>query len=488
MSVFGIASFWFGSAIFLLSQASKFFELSGDATIPVPVSANRPRLLARDFASPIAFNFMLLLFIGMSFVIYALLCTTTPTVFQGLIKISGGSVDDRLLSPTNLPLYIAGALIGLTQPIPGLEKITSTQKDLFHYWIGVPDRVRYTSDYFYTQLILKRGKKGNPNCIIDTLLSDAFRANLANKIDFLYYKKKLEDAELDRNTELDQIKEGSEREKKSVLRYLVFCVCLAAVKQGGGKNLIFVAKELGVGMPPVRTGRISAAVLSFMLLAIVLWLLIPLIKPLVDAAGLSAVPDFWPGDLSGTSSLIAVHVAPIFLSALAADLFASHRFSVGAIEPRIDVKEIFHSSASLLIGIIICIVLFDTVQALFDRGFFNADVQVPAGDFIAKRIPLFIAHAVISAGVAFFIIAYKVRAPGQKSETLFWCFCLTAFTSLLALCLGYARVKLLFRLSDAGADLIFLTVILNTAAAMSAFSVFALGGRESNTPAGCQAA
>lgn len=221
------------------------------------------------------------------------------------------------------PLYIAAILVGLTQPIPGLENLTNLQKDFFHYWIGVPEKVLTLSEHFITQILSRSNSKEELNREINELLNDEWIEKLGRFADTLYYRIQLGNIQIENDSDIKEVLSGSIREKRIVIESVVLSAAIASARNGGGKVLSQLAGILRVEMPspPHAPWGIGGGILMFLFVLTGVWFLVLLIDYHVDVilgpVNLDLGPrkyDFWPNNLPDSGFYVASQMIPIFLS------------------------------------------------------------------------------------------------------------------------------------------------------------------------------
>lgn len=358
-------TFWFGAAIFLLSQIGRFCELSATSRTTLFVRSSLfSQLKPRDLTDSRTFATALIAFLLGSCVGYFLLCLLPPSVFNGWLKITNTPVGN--FSPTDMssyPLFVAAALVGLTQPIPGLDKIANFQKEVFHQWIGVPERVVGAAAYFSVQVLARRSDQ-TLTAEINRLVSPQWTEEIGSFADVTFYVDHIKRVELDSENALSEVKKGSAREKKFVIQDLIFAACVAAVKREGGRALEKLAEALDVKMPtpvPTKMSRISGGILLAIFCSVFLWFFMPLsgIREAVEATvGEGAV--FWPLTLYASGTYVLSNFIPTILGTLIVMLVVTERRK----ERRQLVSEILDRYAMTILGIALVVVAYDYLQAL----------------------------------------------------------------------------------------------------------------------------
>ncbi len=478
------AAFWFGAVLLLTSQVSYFYQLNSLDSVLVSRSAAVPELQARDLAGPWAFTGMLFVFLVASLGIYVLLCMLSPTLLEGWYRIADPAASiDKNAFETTFPLYVAAILMGITRPIPGLERLTSIQRDIFHYWIGVPMVVVNTSGNFATQIFAENNKPEAMNSLISRLLSDEWLNTFSAYGDLQYFRRQVSLMHLDREADIQDVLSGSVREKKLVIESLVFIATVATTRRGGGRRLERLANQLNVGLP--QTGpniwEFSAAALVLVFAFTTLVYLIPMLHGVVDLViGKRAEgSDFWPLEPTYSAQYVAAQLIPIFVSVLIAILWMQRHGKDRSLANPTPL-ELFNRCTPVLLAVIAVVIAFDYAQALLDRGFQNSIYNGTAFNYLYFRLGLNFLHSLIAVAAIFIIVSYiaTTRAPAEPRHKAIWIGSLMVIVGVLALFFAEARVKYLFR-RESATDLVILVVGLNIVAALLALgmAVFYLGPR-----------
>ena len=303
-------------------QFAKFNELSSSD----PEFSVIPNLRAIDFAGKATYCITLGAFLAATLIIYFCLCRISPNILSGWAKVSGAQPSEGLknfVDPLIYPLYIAGALIGFTQPgIPLLSNIGNVQRNVFHAWMGVPRRVMSTSGSFANQIFTRSPDAKQLANELQLLISDAWVQRIDAYADAEFYRANLVRLKLDDQAELLK---GTRRELKILVRQLVDVAALASVRESGLKSLARLAGDLRVSLISSRgwAKPFIAGGTLFLIGITVLWNLIPAFHGLAhrslgstivgegEVAG--RVLDLWPQPGFSGQYLIA-QAGPIFLS------------------------------------------------------------------------------------------------------------------------------------------------------------------------------
>src|SRR5262245_23018204 len=97
-------SFWVGATLVAFYQAAKFTELNLADPITKRYVALLPDAKVRDFASSWAYHTALFAFLGVSVVVYFLLCQITPDLFRGAAGVLGAAEPSAVLKGVPYPL------------------------------------------------------------------------------------------------------------------------------------------------------------------------------------------------------------------------------------------------------------------------------------------------------------------------------------------------------------------------------------------------
>ncbi|TCL71231.1 hypothetical protein [Rhizobium sp. BK251] len=478
-------TFWFGAVIFLLSQFGRFCELSAASRTTLFVRSNIfSQLKPRDLTDSRTFASALFVFLLVSAFGYLLLCLVPPSVISGWLTITNTPVGN--FAPADMssyPLFVSAALIGLTQPIPGFDKIANLQKEVFHQWIGVPERVVGTAAYFAVQILARRSDQGL-TAEINRLVSDRWTEEIGAFADVTFYVDHIKRVELDSENALVEVKKGSVREKKFVIQDLIFAACVAAVKREGGRALEKLAEALDVKMPPripTRMSRVSSGILLAMFCSVFLWFFLPLtgIREFVEAAVGPSNPVLWPTTLYFSGTYVLTNFVPTILGTLILLLAITQRK-----KPRkLLVPEILDRYATTILGIALLVICYDYLEALVERSASTVRYQDTAGIFFATRIPFFAFHSLIAALAAAVLLVYTVRGDLRDTPAKICAWGMGLVVSLGILSYFYAEARLQYHLGVTSRDFVVAVVLLNALSALVSFAIASLALRRSAEPA-----
>lgn len=465
--------FWFGAVLLLASQVAKFYELNSFDPVFGERSTLIPNLRADDFAGPRAFRGMLFAFLAITFLVYLVLCAASPTLLTGWAEVTDAVGDPNKYSESvPFPLYIAAALMGLTQPIPGWTTIANLQRNIFHFWIGVPKKVVETAMYLSNQVRDRAHSSGTLNAEVEKLTSDAWVRRIDPYADTVFYRQQIERMELDKEAELKEVLSGSNREKKGIIEQLIYAASVATVRESGGKALPRLAEHLDVEMPPAPPSPrdLGAGALLFIVALTVLWFLIPMLDSFVEQIAGARPRDFWPNTLGLSGQYILSQVVPIFLSVtVMLSMWSSSILTTN--DQDTPVEGAFNRYASLLLAVVIIVITYDYVQAIFDTGYFRRDFTGSTAEFFLTRLPFNVLHSLIAASACFVILLHigKNGATASKTEV-------AASGALLAVVVAlvssfYSEARLLYQYDmKGGLDFVALVVLLNVLSALLAFA------------------
>ncbi|MDQ6732912.1 MAG: hypothetical protein M3Z35_02160, partial [Nitrospirota bacterium] len=315
----------------VIYQAAKFTELNLADPITSRYVALLPDAKVRDFASSCAYLTSLFAFLGVSLIVYFLLCQISPDLFKGAARLLGAGDPSTSLQNIPYPLYIAAMFVGLTQPvIPIFSQFVNAQRDFFHDRINVPRRVIDLSESLIHAIELRSGadrrRMANE---VRNLASGDFVTSLQSYGDGAYYNLQLEKLELGDEDALDRtIKGSSAKELRGLIERLVLCALVAVMRRSGPNSLVKVAQSLQAPVPsmPADNGGyfiasfVSSTVLlmlALLILANVFWLLVgPVAKLFPDQ-----LERLWPEDFTNAVAELWYIVPPIFISLLVAVFF-----------------------------------------------------------------------------------------------------------------------------------------------------------------------
>lgn len=476
--------FWFGASILLAYQASRFYELNASDPVLSRKSLTIPNLRACDFAGRAPFFGTLAAFLLVTLGVYLLFCLLSPTVIQGWAQVTGLSAGIDESVP--YPLYITAAFMGLTQPgIPIFSSIGELQRNLFHFWIGVPKTVVATSGSFSTQIFVRATTKESLRSVLRKLSGDAWIGKMQPYADTVFYRAQLERLGLASPQEAPEIFAGSTRELKTLVDQLVYASALSTVRKSGGRALSRLAGDLGVSVERRETGGGAAAKIGLLFLIgmTVLWFLIPMLHPVAGAVAGGVGGSFWPQDLPGSGQYLATQVAPV-LMAVAIVLLATRRqpFTAGRPKVRAHLQLVLHRQAPLFLSILFAVVVYDYVQALFDFGYFGYRYPGTVLAFFLEFLPFNILHGFIALAACFIIFAHLSRKGAGDAGVHI----LAVWAILMAVVVGlaafYAKSRLMFQFGlEGGLDYVALVALLNGLAASLGLAVASMVHRFRST-------
>lgn len=476
IELFTSGAFWFGLILLLASQASKFFELNSSHRIFSSKLALPAKLQANDFAGPWAFRGMLILFLVSSVALYIFLCSIAPALISGWLKIVGSNAPvehDSII----YPLYISGALVGLTQPIPGIVRITNLQKDFFHHFIGVPGNVVNVSTHFVVNIFTRCKNSTDLNNQLKTLLGDQWLSDLGKFADTLYYKQYVEHIELKTETEIKEVLAGSDREKKLVIDGLVLSACVATTRKIGGKGLSRLSTLLGISLPTPSPGlRVYASpFLLYLVSLIALLFIIPLAQGFIVKI-LGHETEFWPTSLKYSAQFVSTQALPLFFSAIIGIIWTQGLTNRSQSVENFNFREMIYLNAGLLLFIFGVVMIYDYCQAIFDTGLLKDDYDGEIIDFIFDRAPFFLLHSLVSIFAVLIIVSYIEKKASSPNNTNFgnWILITIGVAFSISLFYSVARLELHYRQIDGfikfdGADFVILIVSINIISAVLAF-------------------
>jgi hypothetical protein len=461
-ALFNSTEFWFGLVVLSAYQCGKFRELNLVDPSVTERSSVIPNLRASDFAGKNAYVSSLIVFLLATFVGYTLLCAASPTVLRGWFEVTKSPVNTAdFVNKVPYPLYIAAAFMGLTQSaIPGFAALGDFQKNFFHFWIGVPRKVIDTAATFSEEIIAKtEDNKEQLYMVIRQLLSARWKAKIDKYADLVFYEYQIRRMKLDETDVLDDIKSGSTRELQHIIEQLVYAAAIAAVRETGGKALDELAADLDVPIPgpryPYRNLALSALV--FIVCLTLLWFAVPMSKPIVESTIGSASAIYWPADLATSGQYLLAHSIPIFCAIGLMLMMKSNSRS-----------QKFERYPELIISVIVLVVVYDYLQALFDYGYFS---KVSDGDvlsFFVRRLPFNI-HSLISCFICVIILMFLENSgkPGILNSKLFAWLALVLSTILVSSFYAFARLK--FQFNGFSPDFMICVVTMNVIVASISF-------------------
>ena len=315
-----------GATLVAIYQVTKFTELNLADPITRRYITLLPDVKVRDFAGAYAYYGALVSFLGVSLLIYLVLCQLSPEVLRGAAKILINGDPPASLDSIPYPLYIAALFIGLTQPaIPILSQFGDAQRKFFHDRIDVPRRVIDLSEALTDAIELRAGAdKRRLSCEVRKLASGGFVASLRNHGDGAFYRMQLEAMDLgDEEAIVNSTKAASCKELRGMIARLVLCALVAVMRRSGPNALAKVAEALQMRAPATPTGSFRYFAASFIASGVLLALALLIIAhalPWLNAPVTKLFPgqDTWPENFEQAIEELFAIVPPILISLLIA--------------------------------------------------------------------------------------------------------------------------------------------------------------------------
>lgn len=467
--IFASAGFWFGAVILLVYQGARFSELGSVDDVTAKRLSAIPNLRANDFSGPRAFYSALITFLLATLIIFFLTCWVSPSIIEGWAVISGQEVDGNIIGSVPYPVYIAALYMGLTQPaIPILSNLASLQKDIFHFFLGVPKRIIATSDFIFNQILARSPRLEDLKSEVDRLISDQWIVMFDRYADAVFYREQLRRLGVGTSDGVSEISKGSVRELKSVVDQLVFSAAVATVRESGGRALEVLASDLRVKMPPEEksgTRLIVPGALLCLAATVILWFVLPLVSELQSAAGVS-LSMFWPTTPSSSGVYIFAQIIPVLTTTLII-LYKWPRMHLQKTEPSPEsIFGTFERSAPLFILIFGLVIVFDYAQMLSDLGSSDGgeltEETTPLA-LLMEWAPYHMLHALISVWTSVVVLDY-LQSSDFSSKTS-WrrsCAMVIGGTAILASLYAVARLAYQFEVPvSAYLDYVILLIFLN---------------------------
>jgi hypothetical protein len=469
--------FWLGGALLAFFQIGKFGEINTVGADLKDQPAVIPNLRTRDFIGNQVYLGFLTIFILVTITAYFFVCLASPALISGWVRVTQGVAEDTRLmefvKSVPYPLFIAAAFMGLAnQSVPGFSSIVNIQRNVFHELVGVPGVVVSASTFMSMQILAQESTKEALQKRLVELASNAWMAKISRYADENFYHHELGRLKLDPATFAD----SSQRELEYLVSALVYVAAIATAKESGRTALATLAKDLRVEPPTVGGtpwAGVPAAMLWLIMSITVLWFLLPMLHPLIQAIMGSTPAKFWPSGqdaLNYSGSYILSQVLPVLLATLLLLVTLPTKEDADG-EPELTAKQLFDAKAGLLLLAAIVVVLFDFLQTLSDYGL-NTDAS--AGDtqwdsflgFVLYWLPYMALHSMIAVSISFVIILYIARRTGELSRsTPYYVWGLvTAIAIITATFYAGARMSFQYKIPWAF-DYVLLIVLLNTAAA-----------------------
>ena len=487
-------SFLVGAALVLIYQAAKFGQLKSDDPIASRYMTLLPGAQVRDFAGPYAYHVAFTAFLGVSFVVYFLVCQISPDILKGVVKLLVGNEQAlQAIDGIPYPLYVAALFMGLTQPvIPLLSRLGEAQRNFFHERIEVPRRIIDLSENLTTAIETRSGadKKQAAN-EVRRLVGGKFLLDLQGYGDVAFYKLQLEKLELNNGTLEQTLKQSSLKDLNSLIERLVLYALVAVMRRSGPKALTKLARYLDapdVAPAPAGFGYLFA---SFIGSSVVFCLGLLIIGHALAAsngvvAGLfhrTAYNNLWPMDLANVGQEFWAIVPPIFVCLIVAISLLvpqdqapnRHAAPEAGASLMTEFVNFFRSSASVL-GLCIVISLLIKFGQLFVE--YGGDLPVEARTPIRLLLP--VVQSFIPVSVCLFTTWYLVSSRDSSRRGL------SFSTTVLAVAVSTGLIGLLYDLTfmpeylrvrpeDApGDEHILFSVVANALVSVCAFASVAL--------------
>jgi hypothetical protein len=482
-----LPGFWLGVAIFLWSQHSKFSELSSDsygaATAASPLLKT---LKARDLTNGSTFYLAFLTFLIVSLLIYLLICMIPQGVLNGALDLAGIkpiSVDNSIY-----PIVIAFALVGVTQLFPWAGKAAAFQASIFHQWIGVPEKVLRTAADFSLQILARCDEDGmtdqqRSNALskeIDNLLDDAWRNQVRNIVDPVFYGRQVSSLNLTSPADVAAVMAGSIREKRQVLQELVLAACVAAVRTNGGLALNTLAPKLGVtpvSAPATKKSATMGGLLVVGICTLVLIVVLPSGLARNLALGLIGTADFWPSTSYEAAQYVVANFLPFPI--VAAILILVVDFNKIENRQKMGLFDMIGSSFKTLLLLFLAVIVYDYIQAFYDRGVFMEGFEGSVAAFMWSRLLLFSIHASGVAVCCLALITFLIRGNlgVGTGRILYQIATLVVIAAMAAYLSTIVRMQLFVGMDISGLALTWLVVGLNIASAVLTYALVAEASR-----------
>jgi hypothetical protein len=507
------SGFWFGVVVFLLSQWGKFAEFSTDVPLSGAYPTTKITLRPRDLTGPGAYGLSLFAFLLVSFGVFLLACLVPPSILAGwqtIVKHPESGIADTLAMlvpdkavpvwqrlsawfsvdkpqlPANMdvyPLIVTAMLVGITQPIPGVDKVASFQKDIFHQWVGVPDRVLSTAISLSAKVLSEHNSDAERRAKVKELLGEKWITKIEDFADVAFYSAYVKRVELDKPEEVEAVEKGSNREQGFVIRDLILASCIASVRRSGGAALPLLAAKLGVEFPEIEKSRSSlfgGGLLIAFFVTIFLWIVLSLrisrdYVPLIAGVSNSSA---WPNDPYTSAQYLVFNFLPFLLASVVVLMTISP-------DRAISVKQrpffnILMDNWIAIMAIFFIVVFYDYVQAFIDRGIVNPPHSKGLSDFLSSRLHYYVGHAAIVTTFAAFLIVFVGRGGLMRKDMPFvrWALAFFGIVGVASLLSAFSRMQYQYAELNITPDFILLVVALNVVAAGLGSLMLVFGARE----------
>lgn len=477
--------FWFGALVLCTFQYGKFNELNSIDPGFVRLSRGQ-NLKASDFAGRQAFAGALLLFLVVTLVLYFLLCLATPQLLAGWLRITNNAAPAENFNADNTyPLYVAAGFMGIAQQsIPGLSKIANTQRDLFHYLIGVPRTAILMTETASAAMFARGSSAACLGKLIETLVTDQWIASIRSFADVSFYKSEIERLELQPGPEIGNVKKGSTRELRHALEQLVYAASIATIRRSGTAGLEQLGRALTISVPTPDTrlqNSLRTGIVWFLLSLTALIFIIPLLRPAVNAVSLGAIElAYWPKAPEYAAAYVLAQFIPIIISTILMNALVPLSQPSAQDSKRESLIGLVNRNPGFVILVITTVVIFDYLQAFVDYGVFKETFRGNLLNFIKSFFPFHVLHAFISV-TACLVMIRELRAAGTSTIGA----ALTPIVGLVGLAsMFYASARSAFQLPDGfGLDYVVLIALLNILATLTAFAaLYSVGYRGAAHP------
>lgn len=468
-----LSEFWFGAVVLSVYQVGKFSELNSLDPQFVGYS-HISNLRTWDFAGTRAFIWTLFIFLIVTFALYTAACFVSPSIIAGWVQVtydpaSAAEVATYVKS-VPYPLYLCALFMGLAhQAIPGVSRIANLQRNLFHYWIGVPRVALGEAESAATQIFGRSTTKESLGVELDTLLSAPWIAAIHGFADTRFYKNEIDRLKLDSTEAIADAKNGSMRELKATIEQLIAGCAIATVRQTGSRGLKQLAAALKVTpadkLPPISQALLVGALWYVFGLTVLCFVVPMLVQPVRSILGPA---PYWPSEIYPTAIYILAQVVPILISGLLMAVFAPQSLNGNAAGETLTATFVRH--AGFLAFTLFFVILYDYLQSFSDYGLNRESFSGTLGSFLANWLPYHALHAFISVSVIFIII----RHFGDREHLLDR---LRIARTVVALVLTsgllsgfYATARMMFQYKTFAPDFLLLVIALNATAALIAFA------------------
>lgn len=279
-------------------------------------------LRTRDFSGPGSYHLGLFIYLSLSVVAYALICTISPETLSGALTLSGASNEVvAQISKYNTPLYVVAIFLGASTVLGDKTAATiDAVTAFFQGRIDVPNRVVRSAREVTRSL--RHGIAASPDELtrwmniisLDSWLNDVD----PDLIDIDFAEARLDRIRVETLSHVNQL---SSNEMLTALDRAVKIIAIAGARQAGAKGIaaseqfLLTSLKGAVDIPPQPNrnwfARFFASLLALVVLAFVIYIITHIMDaPVSSILKTNRSDDGWPGTPSRIGYDMIITITP----------------------------------------------------------------------------------------------------------------------------------------------------------------------------------